>query len=100
MEAIITEQQFDGSAAVFKALGHPARLRMVHALARGEMCVCELQELVGLDVSTVSRHLAVLKRAGVLSSRKQGNWAYYALELGCVATLLDCVLNRTGNEGE
>ncbi len=94
MEPIITENQFEGCAEVFKALGHPARLRMVHSLAGGERCVCELQELVGLDMSTVSRHLAVLKKAGVLASRKQGNWAYYSLELGCVASLLDCVINK------
>lgn len=78
-------------AEIFKALGHPARLRMVAALDAGEKCVCDLQEIVGLDVSTVSRHLGVLKRAGVVSSRKDKNWAWYKLELQCFPGFLDCL---------
>ena len=53
-------------AAVFKALGHPARLQVVTELADGERCVCDLVELTGLGWSTVSRHLSVLKSAGVI----------------------------------
>ena len=48
-------------AGVIKAMGHPSRLAMVEALADGELCVCELQKLVGSDMSTVSKHLSVLK---------------------------------------
>ena len=48
-------------AKIFKALGHPSRLLMVHALREGEKCVCDLQSLIGADMSTVSRHLAVLR---------------------------------------
>lgn len=94
MADFFTERQLEVSASVFKALGHPARLRMVYALRSGEKCVCELQELVGLDVSTVSRHLALLKREGVVSSRKEGNWAYYSLTLPCVVSLIDCVTKK------
>ena len=54
-------------AEIFKALGHPARLTMVTALGTEERCVCDLQELVGSDMSTVSKHLAVLRAVGVRS---------------------------------
>ncbi len=81
----------NAGAAIFKALGHPARLKMVAALAAGEQCVCELTELVGLDMSTVSKHLSVLKGCGVVSGRKKGTWMYYRLELSCVPGFLECV---------
>lgn len=88
----------DAVAEVFKALGHPARLKMVNALAEGEMCVCHLQELVGLDVSTVSKHLTVLKNAGVVSARRQGTWMHYALEMRCVAGFMRCVQHASDSK--
>lgn len=94
MSSALTEIQLESSAFVFKALGHPARLRMVYALRGGEKCVCELQELIGLDISTVSRHLALLKKEGIVSSRKEGTWAYYSLNLPCVVSLIECVTNK------
>lgn len=84
-------ERFEARAKVFKALAHPARLAMLQALARGERCVCELQELVGSDMSTVSKHLALLRETGVVSTRRQGNQAFYSLEMGCLPQFLDCV---------
>ena len=55
-------------ARIFKALGHPSRLLMVDALREGEKCVCDLQALVGDDMATISKHLAVLREAGVVSA--------------------------------
>ncbi|MBF0245433.1 MAG: winged helix-turn-helix transcriptional regulator [Planctomycetes bacterium] len=78
-------------ASVFKALGHPARLAMVRAVEQDERCVCELTELVGLDISTISRHLSVLKTAGVLADTKRGNKIFYRLCLPCVATMMRCL---------
>ena len=78
-------------AAVFKALGHPARLQIAAELASGERCVCDLVELVGLGWSAVSRHLAVLKAAGVLDDEKRGMQVYYRLALPCVTTFNDCL---------
>ena len=78
-------------ALVFKALAHPSRLAVAEALAAGERCVCELQELVGGDMSTVSRHLSVLKNAGVIADEKKGQWVYYHLTLPCVTTFLNCL---------
>ncbi len=77
-------------AKIFKALGHPTRLLMVDALRDGEKCVCELQTLVGDDMSTISRHLAVLREAGIISSDKRGTNIYYRLSLCCLETFLGC----------
>jgi ArsR family transcriptional regulator len=78
-------------AAVFKALGHPSRLQIVEALGGGERCVCELVEVVGAGWSTVSRHLAVLKGAGILEDEKRGLQVYYRLVLPCVSTFIECL---------
>ena len=77
-------------AKIFKALGHPSRLTMVVALQEGEKCVCELQQMVGFDMSTISTHLGVLKEAGVVSTEKIGTSVYYKLTLPCLETFLTC----------
>ena len=77
-------------ARIFKALGHPSRLLMVDALREGEKCVCELQALVGAEMSTISKHLAVLREAGVVSAEKRGTSIYYRLTLCCLDTFLQC----------
>ena len=78
-------------AAVFKALGHPARLRVVHELAEGERCVSDLVDLTGLGWSTVSRHLSVLKAVGVVADEKRGLQIFYRLKLPCVARFAACL---------
>lgn len=75
-------------AATLKALGHPSRLFMVESLAGGERCVCELRELVDLDLSTVSKHLALLREAGLVADERRGNRIYYRLCCPAVADLL------------
>ena len=81
---------YEYRARILKALAHPSRLMMVDALSEGERCVCELQQIVGSDMSTVSKHLAVLKAAGIVSDRKQGLQVFYRLEITCVKCFLDC----------
>jgi len=81
---------YEYRARILKALAHPSRLMMVDALSEGERCVCELQQIVGSDMSTVSKHLAVLKAAGIVSNRKQGLQVFYRLEVTCVKCFLDC----------
>lgn len=66
-------------ARVLKALGHPTRLFLVDHLSGGETCVCELADLVGADVSTVSRHLGVLRQAGILADERRGAQVFYRL---------------------
>lgn len=77
-------------AKIFKALGHPSRLLMADALRGGERCVCELQALVGCDVSTVSKHLAVLREAGIVAADKRGTNIYYRLVLACLDGFMAC----------
>ena len=78
-------------ARVVKALAHPSRLLMVDALGTGERCVCELTELVGADISTVSKHLSVLKDAGILTSEKRGLQVFYQLKCTCIPQFFMCV---------
>ena len=65
--------------SITKALADESRVRIVAALAQGELCVCQLIELLELAPSTVSKHLALLRQAGLLEVRKDGRWAYYRL---------------------
>jgi ArsR family transcriptional regulator, arsenate/arsenite/antimonite-responsive transcriptional repressor len=64
---------------ITKALADENRLRMLLALQSGELCVCQITELMGLAMSTVSKHLSVLYQAGLLNARKEGRWMYYSL---------------------
>lgn len=67
------------SVAAARALGHPARLRTVAMLRRGELCVCQITAVLKLAPSTVSAHLKELRRAGLTGERKEGRWVYVAL---------------------
>jgi DNA-binding transcriptional ArsR family regulator len=86
-----TRSRYQLRAAVFKALAHPSRLLMVDELSRGERCVCELTELVGSDISTVSKHLSVLRRAGIVQDDRRGLQVFYRLRCPCILRFLDCI---------
>ena len=81
----------EAKAAVLKALGHPTRLWMAEQLADGEKCVCELGEFIDADFSTISKHLAVLKQAGVVVDEKRGKQVYYRLKVPCILKYMSCV---------
>lgn len=78
-------------AEVLKAMAHPARLFMMEELAKGERCVCELREMVGSDVSTVSKHLSVLRNAGLVEVDKRGLQVFYSLTTPCILKFVDCI---------
>lgn len=78
-------------ASVIKSLAHPSRIQIVDALADGEMCVCDLTELVGADISTVSKHLSLLKAAGIVSVEKRGLNQFYSLKCACLTDFFRCV---------
>lgn len=84
------ERRIAAQAEIFKALGHPSRLLMADALRSGEKCVCELRDLVDCDMSTVSRHLAVLKKAGIVVGEKRGTNVRCRLALRCLDSFLGC----------
>jgi ArsR family transcriptional regulator len=86
-----TRSLFEARAQVFKALAHPTRLIIVDELSRGERCVNELQEMVGSDMSTISKHLSVLRTAGVIADEKRGNQVFYSLLVPCVMSFFGCV---------
>ncbi len=85
--------ELQAQAEIFKALGHPSRLLIVKSLAQGELCVCEIQKIVKSDLSTVSKHLSVLKNAHIVTSRRAGTSIYYQLAICCLPTFLKCTEN-------
>jgi len=76
------------AAEIFKALGDPVRLRLFHLLAScDELCVCHLTEASNLPQSTVSRHLGILRHAGLVATRREGKWMHYRLTNGVAGKL-------------
>lgn len=81
----------EAKANVLKALGHPTRLWMAEQLAGGEKCVCELAENIDADFSTISKHLSLLKQAGVVIDEKRGKQVYYRLKVPCILNMMPCI---------
>ena len=86
-----TQARMQAQAAVFKALAHPSRIFIVNELASGEQCVCELTDKVGTDTSTVSKHLSLLRQAGIVAAEKRSNMVFYSLQAPCVLNFMTCV---------
>ena len=87
-----TQARYRTRARIIKAMGHPTRLFVVDVLSRrGEHCVWELTQMVGVDMSTVSRHLAILTSAGLIEHEKRGLQVYYRVSAGCIPNFLHCV---------
>ncbi len=86
-----TKEDFEARAAIMKALAHATRLMMLEELSRGERCVCELRALAGCDLSTISKHLALLKNAGIVEDEKRGKQVYYRLRVPCVLNFFHCL---------
>jgi DNA-binding transcriptional ArsR family regulator len=78
-------------ARVLKAMAHPTRLFIIEELDKDERCVCDLTEQIGADVSTVSKHLSVLKQAGIVIDDKRGNQVFYRLRVPCILNFFGCV---------
>ncbi len=103
MNIVIEKEQINAAAyhakaKIIKALAHPSRLMIVDFLADGPRCVCEIRDIVGSDQSTVSKHLAVLKNAGILRDEKRGLQVYYKLQCPCVLKFIGCVEEVIRNE--
>ncbi len=81
----------DRRIAVIKALAHPTRLKIAEALAPKALCVSEIHALIGGDLSTVSKHLTLMREAGWLSCEKQGVHIHYRLACNCLDEFLRCV---------
>ncbi len=76
-------------AGLFKALGHPTRVAIVDLLRSGERCVCDIWPELGVEQSALSKHLAILRREGLLVSRKEGLRVIYAPRCDRIAAIMD-----------
>jgi ArsR family transcriptional regulator len=85
------QARYERQTRIIKALAHPTRLFIVEELARGERCVCELTDLIGVEMPTLSRHLSLLKEAGILADEKRGSFVFYRLRVPCVLNFFKCV---------
>ncbi|MFH1724922.1 MAG: metalloregulator ArsR/SmtB family transcription factor [Elusimicrobiota bacterium] len=83
--------KFEARAKIVKAMAHPTRLYIVDELSRAERCVQELTKSIGADISTVSKHLSILKNAGIAKDEKRGTQVYYRLQTPCVTKFFSCV---------
>src|SRR5210317_68444 len=81
----------EARAKVLKAMAHPSRLFILEELEQGERCVCDLTEKIGADISTISKHLSVLKQAGIVIDDKRGNQVFYRLRVPCILNFFGCV---------
>ncbi|TFH64157.1 MAG: ArsR family transcriptional regulator [Candidatus Zixiibacteriota bacterium] len=86
-----TQNRLDAKARIIKAMAHPTRLFIVETLAKHEHCVCELTAMIGADVSTVSKHLSILREVGIINDEKRGSLVYYHLKMPCVLGFFSCV---------
>lgn len=90
----ITNKQkarFEARADVLKAMAHPTRLFIVESLSDNQYCVNELTDMIGADTSTVSKHLSILKNAGLILADKRGKKVYFTLRMRCALNFFDCV---------
>ncbi len=85
------QASLEARAAVIKAIAHPTRLFIVEELAQGDKCVCEITDMLSVDTSTVSKHLSVLKNAGVVEDEKKGLMVYYHLSMPCILKFMGCI---------
>lgn len=86
-----TKARYEARAQIIKALAHPSRLFIVEELAKGKRCVQELAEMIGVDGSTASKHLSILKISGLVKDQKSGTSVYYELLTPCILNFFGCV---------
>lgn len=82
---------YERQAEIIRAVAQPVRIAILEYLKDGEQCVCDIADFVGAERSNVSKHLAIMQSAGVLSQRKEGLKVIYAVKLPCILELLGCI---------
>ena len=87
----INMKLYEARADIIKALAHPSRLLIVDELNNSPRSVGELTEMIGADTSTVSKHLSVLKNAGLVEDEKRGTTVFYSLKTPCILNFIGCV---------
>ena len=86
-----TFEQYKARANIIKAMAHPSRLFIIEELQKNERCVNDLCEMIGTRASTVSKHLSVLKNAGIVYDEKRGTSIFYKLRVPCILDFIDCI---------
>jgi len=94
----MNQQLHQFQAEFFKALGHPARIDILEQLRAGEQCVNDLQATLGIDQSTVSQQLALLRNKNIVESRKEGTSVYYRVRDPLIFQLLDVAREMFNNQ--
>jgi DNA-binding transcriptional ArsR family regulator len=87
----LRREELEIKSNIFKALSHPSRLLILEEIADQECCVGDLVKMIGHDFSTVSRHLSVLKNAGIVKDFKRNNQVFYSVIMPCVLEFIRCV---------
>jgi len=88
----MTEEQLEKAANILKAIAHPMRIAIIEYLEDGsKMTVTEIHNLLGLEQSTTSHHLGILKDKGILASRREGKNTYYFMKYRNISQVLDCL---------
>lgn len=86
-----TRKRLERRAIIIKSLAHPSRLLIIELLEKRPRNVGELTLAIGADITTVSKHLSVLKKVGLVHVRKHGTFREYELVCGCVSHFIDCI---------
>jgi ArsR family transcriptional regulator len=90
-------ERYESRSRIMKALGHPTRLFMVDELSKKDRCVCELTEMIGADISTISKHLSILREVGIVDYEKHGTQMHYRLSAPCVLGFFRCLEDMVRN---
>jgi len=83
----------EARAGILKAIAHPSRIFIVEKIKDKPYCVCELADMIGIDQSTTSKHLSLLKNAGIIEAKKEGTTVYYSLRCACILDFIGCIEN-------
>lgn len=93
-------EKYEQRTSVLKALSNPVRLFIIDEIAKGEKCICELAEALDVDLSNISKHVNILKQAGVITVEKRGKNVYPKLLCPCVLDLFNCIESVVINNHE
>ncbi|HUU00032.1 MAG TPA: metalloregulator ArsR/SmtB family transcription factor [Myxococcota bacterium] len=97
--ALPPDEQAQDIADIFKMLAHPTRVKLIRGLASGEMCVCEISEVVGLSVSATSHQLHQLRDLRLVRSRSEGKLVHYSLQAPFLVSLLEDCAHHVSDHG-
>ena len=98
MNKVLEDDQLVRAADTLKAVSHPARLRIIEMLEKGERSVTEIQDGLGITQSLTSQHLSNMRMRGVLKFRKNGNMVYYSIANPDVVKVIHCIRQGTAAE--